>query len=182
MTSSNSIPATLVAGDSWAWADAAAFVSHPPEDWQVTVTLRPVTGGTGLAVDAVPAPPAYTFAVAASATAPLPPGEWYWTVLATHRTQDARARLASGRFAVLPDPAATTGDRRSVNERTLAAINAALEGRATKDADSYTIEGRSISRTPIADLLRLQALYERRVAAERNPNGGLLQYRRVRFS
>lgn len=182
MSTPETVPATLVAGDSWEWQDAAAFASHPPADWQVTATLRPLTGGFAVTSQAILHPAGYLFRFGASVTAPLPVGDWDATVVAEHRTEDLRARLSTTRFAVLPDPQAADGDRRTVNERTLAAINAALAGRATKDADSYTIEGRSISRTPIPDLLRLQHVYERRVANERSPHGGLLQYRRVRFS
>ncbi len=69
----------------------------------------------------------------------------------------------------------TTHARRMLN-----AIEAALEGRASKDTESYTIEGRSLSRTPIPDLLRLRAIYRREVAAEENPSAAPFHMRRVR--
>lgn len=51
----------------------------------------------------------------------------------------------------------------------------------TKDAESYTIEGRSIARTPLADLIRLQGVYQRKVAAELNPGASPFQYRRIKL-
>ena len=50
--------------------------------------------------------------------------------------------------------------------RVLAAIEAVLERRATKDQESYTIDGRSLSRTPISELLLLRNLYRREVQLE----------------
>ncbi|MEM8849241.1 MAG: hypothetical protein AAGE03_04315, partial [Pseudomonadota bacterium] len=152
-----------------------------PEDWSVAVVFRPAGGGLGYEVSAVAGGVGYNFTAGASETGALTPGEWVWSLIATHRTADQRERLDIGRVTILPDPTGVT-DTRTANERILASINAALEGRATKDADSYTIEGRSIARTPIPDLLRLQAVYERRVSAERNPGNPFLSFRRVRFT
>lgn len=51
-------------------------------------------------------------------------------------------------------------------KKTLAALEAVIEGRASKDQESYTIAGRQLSRTPIPDLLLLLSTYERKVARE----------------
>ncbi|MBT8169881.1 hypothetical protein [Falsiruegeria litorea] len=179
MTIKSNIPATLVAGDSWAWSEATAYAEYPPADWSLTYILRPATGGTALSITATDGGGAFTLAALATTTATLAAGEYSFSVLASNSGTGARHVLASGRVCILPDPMTQTGDLRSANERTLAAIIATIEGRATKDADSYTIEGRSISRTPLADLLRLQAVYERRVARERNPSASPFHYRRI---
>lgn len=52
-------------------------------------------------------------------------------------------------------------------QRVLAAIEAVLERRATVDQQSYGIEGRSLARMPIGDLLRFRDRYRAEVAAER---------------
>lgn len=44
-------------------------------------------------------------------------------------------------------------------KKVLDAIDAVIEDRATKDQESYTIKGRSLSRTPLADLLTLKSTY-----------------------
>lgn len=181
MTSNTHIPAALVAGDTWRWSDAAAFASHPPPEWTLRYVLRPVGGGAAITIQAAAVDGCYTLTHPATLTATVPPGAFEWTALAYADPGDDRAWLASGRVTILPDPATATGSLRSAAERILEAISATLEGRATKDADSYSIEGRSITRTPLPDLLRLQAVYERRVAAERNPNASPIQYRRVKI-
>lgn len=181
MASLSDIPAQLVAGDSWAWRDCAAYASHPPPDWAVTYVLRPASGGAAITIVGTWIEGCYSLTRAAAETATAPPGEYLWTALARHDASDLRERIGAGRVDILPDPEQASGDMRTTAERTLAAISATLEGRATKDADSYTIEGRSIARTPLADLLRLQSVYERRVMAERNPGTFGIQQRRVKF-
>lgn len=181
MTEKTGIPATLVAGDTWAWRDAVSFASHPPPFWTVRYILRPVGGGTAITIQGGALPDHYGLTLASTSTAAAAPGPYEWTALAYEDGGDERAWLASGRLIVAPDPATATGSLRTPAERILEAITATLEGRATKDADAYSIEGRSITRTPLPDLMRLQAVYERKVAAERNPNASPFHYRRVKI-
>ncbi|MQQ09102.1 hypothetical protein GFB49_11605 [Epibacterium sp. SM1979] len=181
MTNETNIPSQLVAGDSWAWSDAPAFASHPPPDWSLHYILRPVTGGDPITIVASHGETSFVITHPASETQSLAPGEYEWSALAFNAGTGDRARLSVGRICILPDPLQATGDQRSGAERILAAIDATLEGRVSKDAESYTIEGRSIARTPIEDLTRLQSIYSQRVAQERNPGGSPIQYRRVSF-
>lgn len=51
-------------------------------------------------------------------------------------------------------------------ETVLAAIEAVIERRATVDQQSYSIEGRSLARMPIDDLLRFRSQYRAEVANE----------------
>ncbi|MEP1612670.1 MAG: hypothetical protein ABJL72_12210 [Roseobacter sp.] len=172
------IPTTLVAGDSWAWITKISVPPEVPSPWTLKYVLRPIVGGNAVEVDSIADLGGFHFSMTATDSAAIAPGKYEW-VLFAFGPQDFRARLDCGRLELLPDPAAAGGDLRSRVERTLDAINATLEGRATKDADAFTIEGRSISRTPIPDLLKLQAYYERKLYAERNPGASFISYRRV---
>jgi hypothetical protein len=68
---------------------------------------------------------------------------------------------------VEPDFSATaTLDTRSHARKVLAAIEAVIERRATKDQEEYTIDGRSLKRTPVAHLLVLRYRYKREVEQE----------------
>ena len=70
---------------------------------------------------------------------------------------------------------ADTADPRSHAKITLEAVEAVIEGRATKDQENYSIAGRSLSRTPVADLLSLRDYYRteflREQRVERRNNG-----------
>lgn len=175
------IPAQLVAGDGWAWSDAGAYASHPPPDWALHYVLRPVAGGTPITIVATWVGDEYRLTRTATDSATDAPGDYAWTALAIHDANGDRATLGNGRLCILPDPTQEVGDLRSAAERILAAIDATMEGRVTKDAESYTIEGRSIARTPLADLIRLQGVYQRKVAAELNPGASPFQYRRIKL-
>lgn len=180
MPDNSSIPATLVAGDTWGWSDASAFASHPPPYWILRYILRPVAGGSAITIQSTIEADCYALTLTSAQSAAVAVGEYQWSSLAYEDGGNDRAWVASGRLTVLPDPATATGNLRSAAERILEAITATIEGRATKDSDAYSIEGRSITRTPLPDLLRLQVIYERKVIAERNPGASPFQYRRIK--
>ena len=57
----------------------------------------------------------------------------------------------------------------------LDAIEALIEGRATKDVSSYSIAGRSLTRMTPDELVKWRSTYRAEVARQRNagkPNGG----------
>jgi len=66
----------------------------------------------------------------------------------------------SGTFEVVANRDAATTDPRSHVKITLDAIEAVIESRATKDQESYSINGRSLSRTPLKDLLMFRDKYK----------------------
>lgn len=55
----------------------------------------------------------------------------------------------------------------SKNEKTLHAIDAVLEGKATADLQSYTVAGRQVTKMSVEDLLRLRARFATLVAQEK---------------
>lgn len=158
-------PAELVAGDSWAWSRPDLAAAWPAaEGWTLTYRLAPETGG-GVARTIA----AVGFAVAeAPAATDYPPGRWRWTAMVSDGA--ARHTVGWGVVTIRPDPAdATAPDTRSVAARMLAAIDDTLARRANADAEAYSIEGRSISRTPFDVLMKARARYAELVRRE---NGG----------
>lgn len=59
----------------------------------------------------------------------------------------------------------------SENQKALNCINAVLQKRATLDQQSYSIQGRSLSRMSVADLIKLKEYFENEVVKENNGNG-----------
>jgi molecular chaperone DnaK (HSP70) len=116
-----------------------------------------------------------------SATANYAAG-WY-TVKSWVEKSNERISLADQVFQILADPAtATSFDARTHARKVLDAIEAVLENRATLDQEEYAINGRSLKRTPVADLIRLRSAYKvevsREVAAEAMA-AGLANPRRI---
>ena len=158
------IPQQLTAGDRWRWRDAAALAKYPPADgWALKYRLHNSAATIDLTAAVVDGQ--YEIDASPSTTAAYAAGEYEWSCWVEKAGE--RYALATGRVQVLPDPATATGDIRTHAEKVLEAIRAVIEGRASKDQESYSIAGRSLSRTPLDDLLQLESRYVRRVAEER---------------
>lgn len=169
-------PQKLTAGDRWAWSRADLAEAWPPADgWALTYHFAPLEGG---APRMVQASPAFEIDMAPAATALFAPGRWFFAITVTSATD--RRTVGEGWLDVAADPASVTApDQRSRAQRILAAIEATLEKRASADADAFTIEGRSISRTPMADLLKARARFAEEV--RRELGGAMIQKTRVAF-
>jgi len=102
-------------------------------------------------------------------------GNYKWTSFVTDGTD--RHTVENGRVEVAVNyETATTGyDDRSHVKKTLDALEATLEGRASKDQESYSIAGRSLSRMPVPDLIiwknKYEAYYAQEIKAERIKRG-----------
>jgi len=106
------------------------------------------------------------------------PGRYWWQLRASNSTDTVL--VEAGDTIVHPDLSTVPSgyDGRGHAERVLEAIEAVIEGRATIDQQSYQINNRSLSRTPIADLMRLRSHYRNEVARHRSRRWG----RRVKVS
>ena len=76
--------------------------------------------------------------------------------------------IEGGTLEILADVSAAGAgfDPRTHAQKVLESIEAVLEGRATKDQQSYKINNRELVRTDIADLLKLRETYRAEVARE----------------
>lgn len=71
-----------------------------------------------------------------------------------------RYTIETGTIEILPDLTDAATDTRSIVKRTLDAIEAVIENRASIDQQSYTIAGRSLSRMSVEELLTLRDKYK----------------------
>lgn len=151
-------PGRLTAGDSWAWRWANAAY---PASASWVLSFRLIGPGVSLSVSSVAQGDGFLASASATATAALSPGIRGLDCTLTGWVSRAaeRFQVYSGGCFLAPDPATVTGDLRGHATRTLAAIEALLEGRATKDQQSYKIADRELSRIPIPELLQLRDYY-----------------------
>jgi hypothetical protein len=151
---------------------SAAFAAYPAPTWTLTAHLR------GPASIDLQADAAGVFTATAATTAAWAPGTYWWSMRATNGTDVLE--VATGQLVVNPDLAATAGfDGRTQNERTLDAICAVLEKRASQDQQRYVIKDRELWRTPITDLLKLKAHYQAAVRRERAAAAGRSTFGRI---
>lgn len=160
-------PASAIAGDTWSWTKSLS--DYPAPTWTLTYYFRSREGEFNFNAAADGADHLVT--VTAATTAGYKAGRYGWTVVVTSGSE--RRTVETGELEVLPDPASTGAgqDPRSHARKVLDAIQAVLEGRATKDQEEYSIGSRSLKRTPLKDLQALEASYQARVTAEEAKQG-----------
>jgi len=159
-------PLVVVAGDTVKWTKSLA--DFPAPTWVLTYELLHVGGDLGTITAAASGTDhAITVSAATSAAWNTTGAERLanWSSFATAAGERYRADYGSLRIAANP-AVVTTLDGRSNARRILDAIQAVLEARASKDQMAYSIAGRSLSLTPLPDLVELERFYKARVAAE----------------
>ena len=146
------------------------LTAYPASEWTLSVALR----GVGeINITAVAESDTHRLLVDAETTSNWMAGKYWYTA----RVYDGEANLfevESGEIIIDPDLSmASAGfDGSTHAQRTLAAIEAVLEKRATRDQEKYSINNRELSRTPISDLLLLRDRYRTQVRQEMKAKRG----------
>ena len=162
-------PECIRKGDTVKWkkvATAYGVQRKPGDGWTLTYTLS--TGNYSTTVSSTTDDGgAFAVTAAATVTDDWLAGDYAWQAKVSDGSETFT--IATGTLEVLPDFGNYDGrgnDERSWARRTLAAIEATLEGKATKDQISYSIGDRSISRIPPAELMEWRDRLRVEVAAE----------------
>lgn len=165
MTNPTIEPRTLRAGDTWKWR-REDLADYPAPTWTLKYRFKSAAGG--FEVVAAASGTAHQVTVAAATSAGYAADSYSWAAWVESGAE--QYTVGSGTLTVEPNLRAGTAgaalDARSHARKVLAAIEAVLEGRASRDQEEYRIGERMLKRTPIADLLRLRSLYRKEVQAE----------------
>lgn len=171
------VPDTFVAGDTWRFT--RSFGDYPAPTWVVTYYFENATGSFSSLAVASGASQAVT--IASATTAVILPGKYKWFARAVSAGITETIPKEEGWLTVEPDIAATgTRDHRSDARKMLDAINATLLGRATDDQLAMAINGRSIQRTPLPELVAFRAQLRTEVRTEESASSSS-RYIRVRL-
>jgi hypothetical protein len=155
------VPAQLIAGDTWAWTRDLS--DYPAGTWTVVYYFENKDGT--FSANASASGTTHSVSISATTTAGYTSGRYRWRARASSGGNSYV--VESGFVDVLFDPAASgKRDVRTHARRVLEAIEATIEGRASNDQLAMTINGRSISRTPIAELLVARDKYKGEVASQ----------------
>lgn len=157
-------PLELRAGMSWAWRREDLSADYPAPTWTLTYFFKNASANFSFA--AVASGTMFAIARTPATTSQHPPGAYDWVAVVTDGIN--KYQVDSGRLVVLPDFTGSANiDGRSHARKVLAAIEALLEGRASKDQQEFTLSsGVSLKRTPLPELLKLRQVYANAVAAE----------------
>jgi len=154
------LPKQITAGDTISFTESVS--GYAPEDgWALSYTLVTATkkieitssdNGDGL----------HLVAETAANTALYAPDDYNWQSYVTKAAE--RFSVATGAVTIKPNFAGSARDARSHVKKTLDAIESLIEGKAGKDVDSYSIQGRSLSKMNITELLEWRDKYKRELA------------------
>lgn len=173
-------PTQLVIGDRWVWKLTDLGSDYPPASYSLKYSLR-LANSTASEIEIVANESGsdYLVEVPAATTAGYTAGRYYWQRYIVRTSDSERLLLRRGVLDALKNQDAAAVDPRTHARKVLDAIEAVIEGRATKDQEEYSIgsggSSRSLKRTPIQDLNDLRDKYRAEVDAEEraaNKQGG----------
>jgi len=148
------VPTEFVAGYSIQWKTADNSDLTIADGWTLSYAI--VTAGKNIDIQCTDNGDGYHLAeISAADSKLLPSGQYHWQAYLTKAT--VRHPAGSGQLDVLKNFADLDGgyDARTYWRTVLDNVQAVIQERATKDQSSYTVNGRQLSRTPVADLLVL---------------------------
>lgn len=160
------IPAAIYLGDTLDFTTSGLTDYPAVGGWTLKLRLAPRSTGTAIDLTAAASGDDHQFTALATTTAAWAAG-WY-TFTGFAEKAGARYTVERGQvqlFAASSTLAAGT-DTRTHARKVLDAIEAVLENRATLDQESYAINGRSLKRMPIEQLLKLRQVYRAEVQGE----------------
>lgn len=172
------IPAKIKAGLTFFIGPITTDYAAP--DWSLSLKLR---GPLAIDISGTPDGAGHILRAEAAATAEWTAGLYAYTLRATDAAGTV-VEIEAGQTTVEADLAAIGPghDSRDHVRRTLEAIEAVLERRATLDQEKYRINNRELWRTPVADLLRLRDRYKAELRMMNAKARGGLFNQRVRVS
>lgn len=161
-------PTEIHSGSLVQWKRADLASDYPPASYDLIYKAR-LRGGLNpeMSVTATNSSGVFLVTLTNAATAAAIPGDYYWQAEIERKSDNARVLVASGQWKLLPDLDQSGADPRSHAEIMLDKIQGLLEGRADKDVTSYSINGRSIAKMNVADLLNWRDYYKKEVSLER---------------
>jgi len=154
------IPSSIVSGLKAEWT--RRLQDYSPDLWTLSYHLRGAAAADVTATDNGDGTFLVSFVAETNGDTPTPltPGQYFFQAYVTSIADASIKNLVDqGRVTVAPDLSAEsmeTFDGRSQAEIMLAAIDAMLAGKATRDQMGYTIGQRTLTRIPIDQLLEFR--------------------------
>lgn len=159
-------PFALIVGDTAKWT--RKLDAYPASaGWALNYEL--VNAQHRYEIAAVADGDAFRILITARTTEGYTAGDYDWRARVTNADGEVYT-VATGRMTVAPSFGAAV-DGRSHARRTLEAIEAVLEGRATSATAEYEINGRRLKYISLTELHSMRSKYQREVAAEEGVSG-----------
>ena len=160
-----SVPKSFFQGDTVEWEDSIA-ADYPASSWTLTYTFINIAGKIEIVAQANGDD--YIVNLPASLTATYIPGDYTWVgKVADTATGTKVYTVLAGSTTIYRDiDELNSYDTRPWYEIALENVEAVIANRATMDQESYSIQGRSLARTPLADLINLRKYLQNEVSKD----------------
>lgn len=159
-------PSEVVVGDFIQFKRSDLVADYPPASFTATYVAR-ITGGGASEIQLTGtnynSGEAYLFTVTSAESANFNPGYYHWQLEIVRNSDSNRIVVDRGAFTAVVDLDVNNSDPRTHDEIMLTKIQALLEGRADGDVESYSIQGRSLTKIPIKELIEWERYYRDRV-------------------
>ena len=153
-------PVTIYKGETVVW-NRKDLTDYPVGSYAMSWTARlESNGGTAFSATVTEVDDYYKFTLDNSATGGYTTGDYFWVLKVTQSSDSEELIIDSGKITVKDNYFGSTGDTRSHAKIMLDKIESILEGRADADVSSYSIQGRSLSKISINELLQWRDYYK----------------------
>lgn len=154
-------PSSVAAGDTVTWR--RTLDDYPASaGWALGYVL--INGTAKVTISSTASGDDHLVSVAASTTTGWTAGTYAWRARVTKGAEVYT--VGEGRMTVRPSFGASTFDARTHARKTLEAVEAVIEGRASSAVLEYEIAGRRLKNIPVAELLSLRDRYRTEVTRE----------------
>jgi len=153
-------PLEVVVGDFIQWRRTDLGADYPNDEYTATYVAR-ITGGGNTEIQLVGTAYGedYLFSVASADSADFVPGYYHWQLEMVRDSDGERVVVERGTFTAIADLDVGGADPRTHAEIMIDKIEAVLQNRADADVANYSINGRSLVKLSIDDLLRWRDYY-----------------------
>lgn len=161
-------PSEIVVGDFIQWKRSDLVGDYPTDSYTATYVAR-ITGGgnteiqlTGTAYNG-----AYLFTADSATSADFVPGYYHWQLEILRNSDSERVVVDRGAFTAIVDLDVGGADPRTHAEIMLTKIESLLEGKADSDVSNYSIQGRSLTKFGLDELLQWRDYYNAEVSKQK---------------
>ena len=157
----------IIAGDTLQWKRTDLSSDYPNDEYTLSYeAILEGDGTTKISIVASASGDDYLVSVDKATTATYIAGSYQWRAFITRDSDSARVSIDYGTWSVTQDAATGTADPRTHAKTMLDKIESLLEGKADSDVANYSIQGRSLSKMSVDELLTWRNYYKSEVQRE----------------
>lgn len=161
-------PSEVVVGDFIQWRKTELGSDYPNDEYTATYVARLTAGGASeIQLVGTAYGSDYLFSVSSAVSADFTPGYYHWQLEMVRDSDSERVVVERGTFTALADLDVNGADPRSHAEIMVDKIEARLENRADVDVSNYSINGRSLVKMSIDELMKWRDYYRAELAMEK---------------